>query len=85
LDKTLSAYNPGGKTGGVGYTLFVPDNKAVDDFIKGSNGEFANLDAILNNKPFSEALSRYHILIKKWPPTNFLSEHLISPPCQMIT
>ena len=62
LDKTLSAYNPGGKTAGDGYTLFLPDNKAVDDFISSSNGEYANLEALLNDKAFSEALAKYHIL-----------------------
>ena len=29
LDKTLSAYNPYGN----GYTLFLPSNKAIDNFI----------------------------------------------------
>ena len=65
FDQTLSGYNPGGKTGGVGYTLFLPDNKAVDDFIQASNGEYASLDDLLNDKAYCEALSRYHILNQK--------------------
>lgn len=57
LDKTLSAYNPNG----INYTLFVPDNKAVDQFIK-DNGQFTSLDAILSNKAYVEALARYHVV-----------------------
>ena len=30
IDKVLSAYNPNG----IGYTLFLPDNDAIDRFIK---------------------------------------------------
>lgn len=62
LDKTLSGYNPGGVTGGVNYTLFLPDNKAVDDFINSSNGEYASLDALLQDSAFCVALAKYHIL-----------------------
>lgn len=61
LDKTLSAYNPGGKTGGVGYTLFVPDNKAVENFLKES-GQYATLADLLKDKDYVGALARYHIL-----------------------
>ena len=57
LDKTLSAYNPNG----INYTLFVPTNKAVDDFIK-EGGQYASLDALLNDKAYAEALARYHIV-----------------------
>jgi len=57
LDKTLSAYNPNG----IDYTLFVPDNKAVDQFIK-DNGQFSSLDAILKDKAYVEALARYHVV-----------------------
>jgi uncharacterized surface protein with fasciclin (FAS1) repeats len=57
LDKTLSFYNPNGND----YTLFVPDNKAVDDFIK-EGGQYASLDALLKDKAFCEALARYHVV-----------------------
>jgi uncharacterized surface protein with fasciclin (FAS1) repeats len=57
LDKTLSAYNPNG----INYTLFAPDNKAVDDFIK-SNGQFSSLDALLKDKAYVSALARYHVV-----------------------
>lgn len=62
LDKTLSAYNPGGKTGGVGYTLFAPDNKAVDEYIKASNGQYGSLQDLLNDKAFVNVLARYHVV-----------------------
>jgi len=61
LDKTLSAYNPGGKTGGVDYTLFLPDNNSVDQFIQES-GQYNSLDELLNDSAFSDALARYHVL-----------------------
>ena len=62
LDKTLSGYNPGGKTGGVNYTLFLPDNNAVDDFINSSNGAYASLEDLLQDIAYCEALASYHIL-----------------------
>lgn len=61
LDKTLSAYNPGGKTGGHGYTLFLPDNNAVNEFIQ-SSADYPSLDALLQDQAYSRALGSYHIL-----------------------
>lgn len=61
MDKTLSAYNPGGKTGGVNYTLFLPNNAAVDEFIKESD-QYSSLDDLLNDKTFIVELAKYHIL-----------------------
>ena len=57
MDKTLSAYNPNG----INYTLFLPDNDAVDQFIK-DNPKFSNLNDLLNDQTYVEALSRYHVL-----------------------
>lgn len=57
LDKTLSAYNPNG----IDYTLFAPDNKAVDQFIK-DGGKYASLDDLLKDKAFAAALARYHVV-----------------------
>src|SRR5665647_1904885 len=51
LDKTLSAYNPGGKTGGRGYTLFLPDNNAVNEFIQ-SSADYTSLDALLQDQAY---------------------------------
>lgn len=57
IDKTLSAYNPEGN----GYTLFLPDNNAVDDFIN-TNEQFSSLNDILNNTEYARSFSRYHVL-----------------------
>jgi uncharacterized surface protein with fasciclin (FAS1) repeats len=57
IDKTLSAYNPDG----VGYTLFLPDNNAVNQFIE-ENEQFSSLDELLNNSEYVSILSRYHVV-----------------------
>ena len=57
IDKTLSAYNPDG----VGYTLFLPDNNAINQFIEESD-QFSSLDDLLNNTEYVSALSRYHVV-----------------------
>ncbi len=57
IDQTLSAYNPNG----IDYTLFAPDNKAVDQFIKES-GQYTSLDALLKDKAYVETLARYHVV-----------------------
>jgi len=55
IDKTLSAYNPHG----VGYTLFLPDNDAIQRFIDESD-QFSSLDDLLNDAEYVAILSRYH-------------------------
>jgi uncharacterized surface protein with fasciclin (FAS1) repeats len=55
LDKTLSAYNPHG----VGYTLFLPDNKAIQQFIDESD-RFSTFDDLLNDAEYVSIISRYH-------------------------
>ncbi len=57
IDKTLSAYNPDG----VGYTLFLPNNAAVEDFINKSS-QFSSLGEILDNPEYAAAFSRYHVV-----------------------
>jgi len=57
LDKALSAYNPDGTD----YTLFAPNNTAVDDFIKGS-GKYSSLDDLLKDKAYVSSLARYHVV-----------------------
>jgi uncharacterized surface protein with fasciclin (FAS1) repeats len=57
LDKTLTAYNPNG----IGYTLFLPDNEAIDQFIQES-GQYASLNDLLNDTAYVYALSRYHVV-----------------------
>ena len=57
VDKTLSAYNPNGS----GYTLFLPGNKAIDNFIKNTEG-ISSINDILNNPDYAAAFSRYHVV-----------------------
>jgi uncharacterized surface protein with fasciclin (FAS1) repeats len=57
IDKTLSAYNPNGN----GYTLFLPSNAAIANFIKKTEG-ISSMNDILNNKEFAAAFGRYHVL-----------------------
>jgi uncharacterized surface protein with fasciclin (FAS1) repeats len=57
IDKTLSAYNPNGN----GYTLFLPSNKAIDNFIKNTEG-ISSINDILNNPEYAAAFGRYHVI-----------------------
>ncbi len=57
LDKTLSAHNPNGQN----YTLFLPDNDAVDRFIE-NNNIFNSLPELLNDQEYVNALCRYHVI-----------------------
>jgi uncharacterized surface protein with fasciclin (FAS1) repeats len=57
LDKTLSAYNPDGN----GYTLFAPDNDAIDRLINSSQ-QFSSLNDILNHTETAASFSRYHVV-----------------------
>jgi uncharacterized surface protein with fasciclin (FAS1) repeats len=55
--KTLSAKNPFAD----GYTLFLPDNNAVQDFIS-QHQQYTTLNDLLNDQQYVNALSRYHVL-----------------------
>lgn len=55
--KTLSAYNPNG----IGYTLFAPDNDAINRFINESD-QFSSVNDILGNESYVKIFSRYHIV-----------------------
>ncbi len=57
IDKILSAYNPNG----TGYTLFLPSNDAVARFIASTEG-ITSVQDIVNDKTFSAAFSRYHVV-----------------------
>ncbi len=57
IDKTLSVYNPDG----LGYTLFLPDNDAIDQFIQ-DNEQFSSLDALLSDQAYVSAFSRFHVV-----------------------
>jgi uncharacterized surface protein with fasciclin (FAS1) repeats len=66
LDKTLSGYNPHGEN----YTLFLPDNEAVNQFIN-SNSQFSSLDELLNDTEYAAEFARYHVLNKAIHTSNF--------------
>ncbi len=55
--KMLSAYNPNN----TGYTLFLPDNAAIDKFIQES-GKFTSLEDLLADTAYVYILGRYHIV-----------------------
>ncbi|MFW5878099.1 MAG: fasciclin domain-containing protein, partial [bacterium] len=55
IAKTMSAYNPDG----IGYTLFLPDNAAIERFID-TNDQFSSLEDMLLDKAYVHAFSRYH-------------------------
>lgn len=57
IDKTMSAYNPDG----LGYTLFLPDNQAINTFIS-ENERFNSLEEMLNDEPYVRAFARYHVV-----------------------
>jgi uncharacterized surface protein with fasciclin (FAS1) repeats len=57
LDKTMSAYNPNG----IGYTMFLPDNEAVNRFIEESD-HYSSLGDLLNDVTYVYQLCRYHVV-----------------------
>ncbi|MBN2611237.1 MAG: fasciclin domain-containing protein [Bacteroidales bacterium] len=57
IDKTLTAYNPNG----IGYTLFLPTNSAVDEFIA-QNPQYNTLQDLLADETYVRVLCRYHIV-----------------------
>lgn len=57
IDKTLSAYNPDG----IGYTCFLPDNDAIDDFIDRSE-RYNSLEELTDDTEFVRAFGRYHVV-----------------------
>jgi uncharacterized surface protein with fasciclin (FAS1) repeats len=57
IARTLSAYNPEN----LKYTLFLPDNEAVDRFIEESD-RFSSLQELLSDAAYASSLSRYHVV-----------------------
>lgn len=57
LDKTVSAYNPNGS----GYTMFLPTNEAIDQFIQDSE-QFSSLDQLLADKAYASSMARFHVV-----------------------
>lgn len=66
IDLTLSARNPDGN----GYTLFLPDNDAIDRFISNSV-QYSSLDELLNDVEYAETFCRYHVLNMRIRTNNF--------------
>jgi uncharacterized surface protein with fasciclin (FAS1) repeats len=60
IDKTLSAYNPNGD----GYTMFLPDNAAIDSFLQTSE-VYNSLDDLLADVDFVWYFARYHVVNKE--------------------
>ncbi|HYX06826.1 MAG TPA: fasciclin domain-containing protein [Bacteroidales bacterium] len=66
IDKTLSAYNPDAN----GYTLFLPDNKAIDEFIS-QNARFSSLQDMFKDTAYTTALAKYHVVNQALITDNF--------------
>ena len=82
LDRTMTAQNPHGSK----YTLFLPGNDAFDRFFE-TNDNFDNLEQLLSDTLYVNAMARYHILnlglnSNDFPfgalPDTTLSGHLLS-------
>ena len=57
INKTLSAYNPEG----TGYTLFLPDNDAVERYIN-FDDQVSSLSDIVNDAELASDFARYHVV-----------------------
>ncbi len=57
---TLSAYNPYGED----YTLFLPTNEAIDNFI-GQNQNYNTMNDMLQDTSFIYMFTRYHVVKRK--------------------
>ena len=57
LDITMGTYNPHGQD----YTLFLPDNEALDQFFRESD-QVSSLDEMLDNPELAREFCRYHVL-----------------------
>ena len=57
---TLYAYNPKGE----GYTLFLPTDEAIDQFIQ-KNQQYGSFEDLLKDTSFIKTLTRYHTINKK--------------------
>jgi len=57
---TLYAYNPYGDD----YTLFLPTNEAIDDFLQ-QNQKYANFEELLKDTSYIKVLLRYHTVNRK--------------------
>jgi uncharacterized surface protein with fasciclin (FAS1) repeats len=63
--QTLSARNPKGS----GYTLFLPNNNAINKYIESSN--YQNFDALLADDVFVKELGKYHVVTSGFETNSF--------------
>lgn len=84
MEQMLSSYNS--NIGGQGYTLFLPNNEAVDRFIDNSL-IYGSLDELLADSVYSKELVKYHTLnaevfVEEFPngvlPTRTLSDDFLT-------
>ena len=66
LTDALSSYNPNGDR----YTLFLPSNEAFKKFFEESE-DFNNMQDLLANIEFTNALSRYHVVNRRIATNDF--------------
>ena len=62
----LNAHNPYGN----GYTMFLPDNEAVEEFIRNTEA-FNSLEDILANKEYVSSLIRFHVVNSEFLTSDF--------------
>ena len=62
LDMTLSAYNPIGS----GYTLFLPTNQVIDDYIA-HGSEYLSLNDLLSDSLKVSEIARFHVVPESIP------------------
>ncbi|MDF1572549.1 MAG: fasciclin domain-containing protein [Bacteroidales bacterium] len=53
----ISAYNPYG----AGYTLFLPTNEAMEEFVA-SSSTYASMDQLLGDTEYARILAKYHVV-----------------------
>lgn len=66
LKSSLSAYNPYE----TGYTLFLPTNKAIDNYLANSS-RFKTMEQLTSDVDFIKNLCNYHIVNAELPSKNF--------------
>ena len=75
---TLRAYNPNNTD----YTLFLPDNNAIEKYITEIDRGYTSLEDLLADTAYVEVLARYHVIDKGYSSNDFpfgaFSEYTLS-------
>ncbi len=66
MERTLSAYNPNGEK----YTLFLPTNDAINEFI-GESDRYNTLDELVGDQGYTSAISRFHVINRAFKTDEF--------------